>query len=123
MFRANVLLAVLLAGLAALAGAQSNSPPSGSQATSPADKSGSPRRGPPPEAIAACKGKASGAACTFVDRENAKLTGTRFAPPPHPTGKAPGQMDAKPTDGQGGLPLACRPTRGAPGGESGKRGG
>jgi hypothetical protein len=51
-------------------------------------------RGPPPEALAACKSLARGAACTFTSPHGAE-TGTCFAPEDKP--------------------LACRPTRGAGG--------
>jgi hypothetical protein len=57
--------------------------------------------GPPPEAITACKGKISGAACTFIGRQNEKLTGTCFSPPP---------------DGQREHPMACRPDHNTQGG-------
>lgn len=55
-------------------------------------------RGPPPAAIAACKGLASGAGCSFVGRENKNRSGTCFSPA---------------TD----KPLACRPAGGGPGGQ------
>jgi hypothetical protein len=75
--------------------------------------------GPPPEAIAACKGKSAGAACTFTGRHNNTLTGTCFAPPPRRSGPPSDQAatnspSGKPSD-QGDLPLACRPDRGGPG--------
>jgi hypothetical protein len=66
------------------------------------------RRGPPPEAIAACNGKASGAACTFTGRRGETLTGTCFAP----SRRAASGTGAA----AGGPPLACRPARGAGGG-------
>jgi hypothetical protein len=56
-----------------------------------------PHRGPPPAAIDACKGKAAGAQCSFVGRNNQTLTGTCFVPP---------------AIGQNGMPLACRPALG-----------
>jgi hypothetical protein len=58
------------------------------------------RHGPPPEALAACAGKAAGATCGFTGRRNEALTGTCFAPPR--------REDAGAT--QGALPLACRPS-------------
>jgi hypothetical protein len=71
--------------------------------------------GPPPEAIAACAGKSSGASCGFVGRQGEQLTGTCFSPPPHgqqsqqvKPGIAPATGNA--TD-QGVKPLACRPAR------------
>jgi hypothetical protein len=70
--------------------------------------------GPPPEAIAACKGKAVDAACTFTGRQGEHLTGTCFVPPPRPA-NAPqdGQQNAsngKSSDNST-KPLACRPPR------------
>jgi hypothetical protein len=59
------------------------------------------RRGPPPEAIAACQGKASGAPCSFTNHRNETRTGTCFAPPPPSSAGG----NAEP------LPLACRPAR------------
>jgi hypothetical protein len=57
------------------------------------------RRGPPPEAIEACKGKAVGAPCSFTNRRNQTRTGNCLAPPANaaPPGNA--------------APLACRPER------------
>ena len=57
-------------------------------------------RGPPPEALAACKALAAGAACNFTSPRGAE-TGTCFAPE--------------------GKPLACRPKHG-PGGPGGQEG-
>lgn len=56
-------------------------------------------RGPPPEAIAACAGKAIGTQCSFLGREKQQLTGTCFAPKNSP-------------DGQSSPPSACRPVHG-----------
>jgi hypothetical protein len=68
--------------------------------------------GPPPEAIAACSGKASGATCSFVGRQGEQLTGTCFSPPPR---GQQGQQGAAPTgsnaSNQGARPMACRPPR------------
>ena len=62
-----------------------------------AQPSGSERRGPPPEALAACKSLASGATCN-VSGPQGNVSGTCFAP-------------------QQGLALACRPKDApAPGG-------
>ena len=74
------------------------------------------RQGPPPQAIAACQGKASGAACSFVGRRGDELTGTCFAPPSRPAGGSQnGQQSSPPPQGnsgnQGTLPMACRPAR------------
>lgn len=112
------------------AGAQ---PAAGTGAPGPAQgrPDGPPRRGPPPEAIAVCEGKAAGAACSFTGREGQVLSGTCFAPPrpPGPGGikggvaqggangaPAPGAQGAAPpvqaapgTAVPGGPPLACRP--------------
>lgn len=57
-------------------------------------------RGPPPEALAACKSLAAGAACNFTSPRGAEI-GTCFAPE--------------------GKPLACRPKHG-PGGPGGQQG-
>lgn len=66
--------------------------------------------GPPPEAVAACNGKAAGASCQFVDREGINLSGSCFQPPaggpnrgPEPSGNAQGGVQQK--------PIACRPDR------------
>ncbi len=81
----------------------------------PANGQGGPggekRRGPPPEAVEACKSKSASAVCSFTDREGVKLTGTCFAPPPRPDGAAKPDAPAR--------PLACRPDRG-PGGDKPK---
>ena len=61
--------ALLLAlPLAALAQSDSGANP-------PPDHGGKHRRGPPPEAIAACNGKAVGTTASFVDREGGTITG------------------------------------------------
>jgi hypothetical protein len=82
--------------------------------------SGGRRHGPPPEAIAACKGKTAGAECSFSGRHDDPLTGTCFAPPARRAGPPSDQTAANGPSGksgeQGDLPLACRPNRGGPGG-------
>jgi len=61
--------ALLLAlPLAALAQSDSGANP-------PPDHAGKHHRGPPPEAIAACNGKAVGTTASFVDREGGTITG------------------------------------------------
>ncbi len=76
-------------------------------ATSVCGQSGGERpHGPPPEAIAACKGLASAATCSFVGRQGQKLSGTCFKPPAGGQGKPAGQSE---------MSLACRPDRGGPG--------
>ena len=62
--------------------------------------------GPPPEAIAACKGVVSAATCSFVGRQGEKMSGTCFKPSVGGQGKPAGQ---------GEMPLACRPDRRGPG--------
>lgn len=78
------------------------------------------RHGPPPEAIAACKGKTAGADCSFTGRHDDTLTGTCFAPPVRQAGPPSDQPSMNsPSDkasDQGTPPLACRPARGRPGG-------
>lgn len=91
-----------------------------------------PGGGPPPEAIAACKGKTDGAACTFTGRRGEALTGKCFTPPARPGGQQGGQ--GGPAQGPGGssqgqgaksgapassaMPMACRPAN-APDGPGG----
>lgn len=69
------------------------------------------RKGPPPQAIEACKGKSSGAVCSFTGRNNQTVNGSCFAPPP-----AGGQTSAPNSSGasgaQGNHPPACRPQQG-----------
>jgi len=99
----KLIAALILAGMTTMAIAQTNNFPgsgngvarSGGQSGSAASGEKRPH-GPPPQAIDACKNMASGAACSFVGRENKTLSGTCFAPP------------------GGNHPLACRPDRGAP---------
>ena len=61
---------VLLLALPLAALAQSDS-----DANPPPDHGGKHHPGPPPEAIAACKGKAVGATASFTDREGGTITG------------------------------------------------
>ena len=71
----------------------------GGAGKAPGSQGGSERpHGPPPAAIAACKGLASGAGCSFVGRENQNRSGTCFSP-------------------AADEPLACRPERGGQGGQ------
>lgn len=63
------------------------------------------RRGPPPEAIAACVGKAADNACTFTNRKGDSVTGRCEGP----------RRPASSTDSsQAPPPLACRPNRPPP---------
>ena len=121
---------LLLGCLATGALAQTGTQPSGNQADGPG-QGGQGRRPhrPPPEAIAACQGKAAGAACSFTGRENQPLAGTCFAPPAHPPGGA-GSTGTTGVPGgagngapQGSPPLACRPAQGGPGMGSGNQNG
>jgi hypothetical protein len=66
-----------------------------------AQQGGPPPHGPPPEALAACQGKSSDAACSFT-HQGRTLEGTCFTP----------SRD---------LPLACRPAGGPPPGGPGER--
>lgn len=126
----RIMIAALLAGLALAAGAQNNAnsnAPAGSssnQGMRPGDQAGSccdRPHGPPPEAVAACKGKNAGAVCNFADREGVNLSGTCFAPPagrPNANQGAPGN-----TSGPGQQverPIACRPDRGGQGAGDGR---
>lgn len=100
--------ALFLAGLTAAAAAQPDNLQGGGRAGPVMDGQGGSDmnpgmgpgggqqpHGPPPQAIAACKDKSSGASCSFVGRENQTRSGTCFAPP--------GENH----------PLACRPDRAA----------
>ena len=119
----RIALGVLVGGFALVAGAQNggNAAPAGSSGSMrPGDQAGSccgRPHGPPPEAVAACKGKNAGAACNFADREGVNLSGTCFAPPaggPGANQGAPGNASS----GQGAQaerPVACRPDRGGQG--------
>lgn len=117
----RILSLALLAALALPAGAQNaNQMPAGGgnanqgmgmgpQNMQPGEPGGR-HRGPPPEAVAACNGKAAGTSCTFVNREGVNLNGSCFQPPaggPNqgagPSGNAQGGMSQK--------PIACRPDR------------
>lgn len=97
-FPSATILAALILGLASLAQAQ---PASGNSGGSGPGGAEPPRHGPPPEAIAACKGKAVGDNCSFVGRRGETLAGTCFTPPamPQATGNSNGQNRA----------VACRP--------------
>jgi hypothetical protein len=79
------LLASLLLAALSLAAAPGHAQPQGGE-----------RRGPPPEALAACKSLASGAACKFTSPRGPEA-GSCFAPE--------------------GKPLACRPQHAGGGGE------
>jgi hypothetical protein len=81
----RLFVALVLAGLSAVTAAQPDNPQGEGQAGTPA------------QAMDACKGRSSGASCSFVGRENQTLTGTCVAPP--------GENH----------PLACRPDRAAKG--------
>jgi len=87
----RLVAALTLYAMATLAIAQTNSPSEGGNGQG----AGEHRHGPPPAAIDACKGKTSGATCSFIGHENKSRTGTCFAPP------------------SGNVPLACRPERGS----------
>ena len=89
---------------------------------------GQQHKGPPPEAIEACRGKSAGTACSFTGRNGESLGGTCFAPPERGQGprgaasnqNAPGNSAANNANGnqnvQGHPPIACRPDRGGPNG-------
>ncbi|GEM_PF-4840984 len=68
-------------------------------------------RGPPPEALAACEGKSSGAECSFQSPRGDTVSGTCFAPksdlplgcrPSHPPGQNGGGRGQGGGQGQGG---------------------
>ncbi len=131
----NMCLALILSGVAITVSAQGSSSQSGAGQERPGGGGQSSQQGgsqvgsqqggaqgggqqggqrpprPPREAVDACQGKASGAACSFVGRENQSLAGTCFAPP------AKGDRDKGPP------PLACRPANHGQGGGQGGPGG
>lgn len=93
----QIIAALVLAGLTSMSSAQMNNQSggnSGQGAQGMGQGSGERPHEPPPQAIAACNGKASGTACTFQGRDNNTLNGTCFAPP------------------GGNHPRACRPEHG-----------
>lgn len=96
---AGLALAFTLLALAADAQtpAVQNAPPGAATAPAnamPENRGGGPRP-MPPEARAACTGKAVGETCNFTDRENRPLSGTCMTPPP----------------ALGETALGCRPNR------------
>jgi hypothetical protein len=139
-------LACVLGFGAAMAQGYGTPQSGGGQRPSQGEGQERPRRGPPPEAIEACSGKAAGAACTFVGRQGEKLTGTCFAPPAGGPpgggqgssgggqgaqgqagqgGAGAGQSSGKNASGQPSPPVACRPAgmgQGGPGGPGGPGG-
>jgi hypothetical protein len=74
----KLLEALILAGMTTMATAQTN--PTNGENAQGGGQGGSERRGPPPQAIEACKGKSSGAPCSFVGHNNNQRTGTCFSP-------------------------------------------
>ena len=62
---------------------------------------GAPRRGPPPEALAACQGRAAQDACVF-DSPRGKAQGRCLAPEGRPLACVP--ADAPPPPGMGAAP-------------------
>lgn len=109
------ILVSFAAGMGTQALADSNSTGNGNTAAHAQHEGQGPggggrRHGPPPEAIDACQGKASGATCSFTDREGESLTGTCFAPPAR--ANASGQASGQNATEARTPPLACRPARG-----------
>lgn len=90
---ATLVLAILATGASAQTG-------SGQGGPGKAPGAGEHHHGPPPAAIAACKGLAAGAGCSFVGRENQNRSGTCFSP-------------------AADKPLACRPAGSSRGGQGG----
>lgn len=91
-------LCMLLALAAHLAQAQPSSSEDGQRP---------PRGGPPPEAVAACKGKASGASCSFSGRQNETVSGTCDSP----SGPPPGSSNTSNSSSSSTASvLACRPS-------------
>jgi hypothetical protein len=113
----KISIALLLTGFAAGAYAQNSPMQSGGQGMNSGSQNGGQRQGPPPQAIDACKGKASGASCSFTGRQNNQVAGNCFSPPPRQTGSSTGNQGA--SSGQGERPMACRPELGGQGGGRG----
>ncbi len=81
---ARTLVAAAILSFAVTASAQSQAPGPGSPGAGTQGATGPTRRSPPtppPEAVAACAGKAVGAACTFQHKDRTE-TGTCFTPDP-----------------------------------------
>jgi hypothetical protein len=73
-------------------------------AEGPQHQQGGGHRGPPPEALAACKGRAAGDSCSFSSPHGDSVSGTCFTP-------------------DSSKPVACKPAGGPPGGGGGHGGG
>lgn len=91
-----------LAMVLALAGHLVQAQPSSSE-----DGQRPPRGGPPAEAIAACKGKASGASCSFTGRQNETVSGSCDSPPGPPPGSSNSSSSSSSSTAS---VLACRPS-------------
>jgi hypothetical protein len=110
--RPAYLLAVAVLLCSATVFAQTQGGPPQGQGNSIDNGSGDHPNGPPPEAIAACNGKASGDTCSFVGRQGEQLTGTCFRPPLRGQQGQQGDASASSTArSQIMKPLACRPPR------------
>jgi hypothetical protein len=112
----KLMAALVLIALSSIAAAQMNNQPGGNngqgseqggaQGGQGMGSSGGERpHGPPPQAIAACNGLASGATCNFQGHENKTVSGTCFAPPGN------------------NHPLACKPEGGGQNGGGQNMGG
>lgn len=86
---AAILLAMMTAGLQA----QPQGQPPGEH-----EGQGGHHRGPPPEALAACKGLQAGADCSFTGRERT-VSGSCFAPPDRPLACRPKDGGKHPPEG------------------------
>lgn len=118
MFRSKMIVTAFTLAIGAIsfqAAAESTS--STSTDNRPPPHSGGRPPAPPAEALQACAGKASGAACSFTGREGTAISGQCFGPPPNMPGNA-GAPGASNNNGNTSAnastaaPLACRPERG-----------
>jgi hypothetical protein len=100
------LLAGVLACVVPAAAAQSaggDGPPDGAPAL--ADPGGpSHRKGPPPQALAACQSQAAAAACSFTTPRGDSLAGTCWAPQGKPLACKPQHPPAPPGGASAGQP-------------------
>lgn len=92
MKNSKLLVALVLAGMAAMATAQTNNFSGGGNGQGGGQGDGG-KKASTPQAIAACHGKSSGASCSFVGRNNNSLSGRCFTP-------------------NADRPLGCRPAQG-----------
>jgi len=89
--------ALTIAGMTTIAIAQTT-PPGGRNGEGEGSGGGE-RRGPPPQAIEACKGKSSGDTCSFSGRDKTEHAGKCFTPnPDHPLACRPPRPEKRPEE-------------------------